>query len=1200
MSWASFYIVEVMSSAKFLHKRTGYLAATVSFQQDTDVLMLTTNLIKKDLASPNIVDISIALNGLSHIVTPDLARDVSPDLVSMLNHSRPYIRKKIVLVLYKIFLKYPEALRLSFPRLKEKLEDPDPSVISAVVSVICELARKNPKNYLSLAPHLFKLLTTSSNNWMLIKIIKLFASLTPLEPRLIKKLLPPLTTLIQTTPAMSLLYECIYTVITGGFLEAAGAENGHALAKTCTTKLRKFLEDPDQNLKYVGLLAMGKLLLTHPKLVGEHKDIILECIDDEDISIRLRALDLVVGMVNRKNLQDIVKRLMNHILPPTQSHHTEQLNLHDPDATTDAYFFDPAYRTDIIHRIIFMCSQNHYQHLIDFEWYLDILMRLTYETDSVGEVITQQFMDVSVRVKSVREYAVQLMSQLLRNTQFLEKQAKKRNSNLPHVLSAAAWICGEYCHYLQDIPTTLECLFYDQSRKQQQHRENNHTSISATPSSLLPSHVQIIYVQSIIKIYAYWSSQLVEQWHEELEKEFVKVTQKMVGKMDGFLNRGENLEVQERASNVKEIFLLVLEAVQTKKDEQVLNQTETHEPPTLLLGLSDLFFMYELNPVAPKAQSKVPIPQDLDLDSRINEPLPDLIDDLFDESSDEQVEDGFKHKRSTSKKYKTRSGRKQDSDEAEEEKERRRAARREARKNDPYYIHDDASSRKSKSKLDDSDIESIPIVELHLDEAPIKVHRKSKSKKLVKKPVYAEEEMPEDATLSDNTEEPTKAKTKKTSSTRASAQSSNTSSSSMPSLYTKRNAKYIFDTNEVEELNSVDLSTPLGEDERFEQPKVYSSPEEVRMKEEARYRKEMQKRMYERKQLKEEQKLALSSTKKPKKKKSSTKGKDVDVPDSNSEKKTSARKIKKKRSSTATAAATQQQNEKREEEALAEVELGNNELIEEPQPPQHHNQPLTNIFENDDIEMSVRLNLTNNKIMTPEQNTVSIYYTIRNKLDERMLPKVYIEIIDNETAKLIDHHEQHNDIASIRERFELQAKEAVECVGDFEVPQVQKGITVRGDLFYDVEDSSAIHQHSFEIPIPVTLFFITPSAYSNGTEAMDPTAFATLLSEYGYEFEYHEHIDIPVPNPLALQEAFEQVTRASGLLIVEVVAGAASLYGKTAQGAQVAGLLKFIVEADGDSIEIYEQKKAILSMELKCTDQDLLEGLMDELKKIKL
>lgn len=46
-------------------------------------------------------------------------------------------------------------------------------VQSAAVNVICELARKNPKNYLSLAPVFFKLMTNSTNNWMLIKIIKL-------------------------------------------------------------------------------------------------------------------------------------------------------------------------------------------------------------------------------------------------------------------------------------------------------------------------------------------------------------------------------------------------------------------------------------------------------------------------------------------------------------------------------------------------------------------------------------------------------------------------------------------------------------------------------------------------------------------------------------------------------------------------------------------------------------------------------------------------------------------------------------------------------------------------------------------------------------------------------------------------------------------------------------------------------------------
>ena len=69
----------------------------------------------------------LALNGMSNFMTPDLARDLSADVVSLLNNSRPYVRKKAVLTLYKIFLKFPDALRPAFPRLKEKLEDPDPS-----------------------------------------------------------------------------------------------------------------------------------------------------------------------------------------------------------------------------------------------------------------------------------------------------------------------------------------------------------------------------------------------------------------------------------------------------------------------------------------------------------------------------------------------------------------------------------------------------------------------------------------------------------------------------------------------------------------------------------------------------------------------------------------------------------------------------------------------------------------------------------------------------------------------------------------------------------------------------------------------------------------------------------------------------------------------------------------------------------------
>lgn len=212
------------------------------------------------------------------------------DIYYIIYSSKPYLRKKSVLVLYSIFRKFPRALRLTFDRLKEKLKDDDAGVQNAAVNVICELARKNPSNYLSLLPHLFDLLQNSNNNWMLIKLVKLLGSLIPAEPRLGRKLQEPLTHIITNTPAKSLLYECINTVTTCEQMQ-------RSMIRLCLDKLRTFVEDPDQNLKYLGLLGLNKIMDKNKKAVAQHKDLILQCLDDPDITIRMRALDLITSMV---------------------------------------------------------------------------------------------------------------------------------------------------------------------------------------------------------------------------------------------------------------------------------------------------------------------------------------------------------------------------------------------------------------------------------------------------------------------------------------------------------------------------------------------------------------------------------------------------------------------------------------------------------------------------------------------------------------------------------------------------------------------------------------------------------------------------------------------------------------------------------------------------------------------------------------
>lgn len=50
-------------------------------------------------------------------------------------------------------------------------------------------------------------------------------------------------------------------------------------------------------MRYIALVALVKIAPTHPHLISTHHDTILNCVDDPDLSIRMRALDLVEVMV---------------------------------------------------------------------------------------------------------------------------------------------------------------------------------------------------------------------------------------------------------------------------------------------------------------------------------------------------------------------------------------------------------------------------------------------------------------------------------------------------------------------------------------------------------------------------------------------------------------------------------------------------------------------------------------------------------------------------------------------------------------------------------------------------------------------------------------------------------------------------------------------------------------------------------------
>ena len=71
-------------------------------------------------------------------------------------------------------------------------------------------------------------------------------------------------------------------------------------------------------------------------------------------------------------------------------------------------------------KIIQICSQNDYQYITNFEWYISVLVELTrMEGTSHGPLIAAQMMDVAIRVETIRPFAVRQMALLVENYHLL-------------------------------------------------------------------------------------------------------------------------------------------------------------------------------------------------------------------------------------------------------------------------------------------------------------------------------------------------------------------------------------------------------------------------------------------------------------------------------------------------------------------------------------------------------------------------------------------------------------------------------------------------------------------------------------------------------------------------------------------------------------------------------------------------------------
>ncbi len=415
LSIAQMPIIEVMSSGNFLLKRPAMFVASLAFKDQSELALLTTNIFLKELRSPNVFEVSSALSCLSCICTSDIADGVSESLALLATHSKPIVRKKTALCMFRVCEKSPSQFATLLPKLKDLLVDADQTVQSAAVASLLEFGNRNSRLAVPLIPVFFHLLKEIKNNWIVIKLLRLMHVLCKTEPRLWSKLVSTnvLMDLVAQTKAKSVQVEfCRFVLTLDVDKSVEESEEQKILISKAVEFLLEFLESPDNNIRCIALGITGVYMKTAPKDHESFTNHVLQGVDSIDSTMRAAALRAVPLL--KESPEHVIQQLLSLF-----TKHDGQKNI----------------QLELVGAILDIGAQRD---LKDTEWYLRILILLG--SDSCMDTVTSNRIAIEFkRVVAQKDPSVAVnvaVAALVGKKTFLP----------PRLAGVCAWTLGELGH----------------------------------------------------------------------------------------------------------------------------------------------------------------------------------------------------------------------------------------------------------------------------------------------------------------------------------------------------------------------------------------------------------------------------------------------------------------------------------------------------------------------------------------------------------------------------------------------------------------------------------------------------------------------------------------------------------------------------------------------------------------------------------
>ena len=152
--------IKLVSAPSYTEKRIGYLGLSQLLDESSDILMLVTSSILKDLAAKENYIVALGLTAIAEVSTADMCRELYPAVKKHMKSSSPYIRQRACLAAVRIIKNIPDTIEDFMEIIAELIKDSSQSVMMAVVTLCNEICKTDASFVKKFRKHLGQLIKT--------------------------------------------------------------------------------------------------------------------------------------------------------------------------------------------------------------------------------------------------------------------------------------------------------------------------------------------------------------------------------------------------------------------------------------------------------------------------------------------------------------------------------------------------------------------------------------------------------------------------------------------------------------------------------------------------------------------------------------------------------------------------------------------------------------------------------------------------------------------------------------------------------------------------------------------------------------------------------------------------------------------------------------------------------------------------------